>query len=102
MIDLFSRPVVGWSLGGDMTSNIVIDALRMAWFKRHPGKQAGVLFHSDRGSQYASHAFRDTLQEYGITSSMSRRGNCWDTQSKINSSTAFGLTRAGIGAMPLY
>ncbi|ABM37241.1 hypothetical protein Pnap_1931 [Polaromonas naphthalenivorans CJ2] len=50
------------------------------------GKQAGVLFHSDRGSQYASGAFRDALKAYGILSSMSRRGNCWDTQSKINSS----------------
>ncbi|MBG6078293.1 hypothetical protein IWX85_004152 [Polaromonas sp. CG_9.11] len=45
VIDLFSRQVVGWSLRGDMTSTIVIDALRMAWFKRHPGKHAGVLFH---------------------------------------------------------
>ena len=78
VIDLFSRQVVGWSLQGDMTSNLVIDALRMAWFRRHPGKQAGMLFHSDRGSQYASGAFRDVLKEYGITSSMSRRGNCWD------------------------
>jgi len=102
VIDLFSRQVVGWSLREDMTSNIVIDALRMAWFKRHPGKDAGVLFHSDRGSQYASGVFKDVLKEYGILSSMSRRGNCWDTQSKINSSTAFDLTRAGIGAMPLY
>ena len=49
VIDLFSRQVVGWLLRHDMTSNIVIDALRMAWFKRHPGKHAGVLFHSDRG-----------------------------------------------------
>ena len=87
VIDLFSRQVVGWSLRDDMTSNIVIDALRMAWFKRHPGKQAGVLFHSDRGSQYASHAFRDALKEYGITSSMSRRGNCWDNAC---SETLFG------------
>ena len=50
VIDLFSRQVVGWSLRNDMTSSIVIDALRMAWFRRHPDKQAGVLFHSDRGS----------------------------------------------------
>ena len=87
VIDLFSRQVVGWSLREDMTSNLVIDALRMAWFKRHPGKHAGVLFHSDRGSQYASHAFRDALKEYGILSSMSRRGNCWDNAC---SETLFG------------
>ena len=87
VIDLFSRQVVGWSLRDDMTSNIVIDALRMAWFRRHPGKHAGLLFHSDQGSQYASGAFRDVLKEYGITSSMSRRGNCWDNAC---SETLFG------------
>ena len=87
VIDLFSRQVVGWSLREDMTSNIVIDALRMAWFKRHPGKHAGVLFHSDRGSQYASGVFKDVLKEYVITSSMSRRGNCWDN---AYSETLFG------------
>ncbi len=51
VIDLFSRQVVGWSLREDMSRDIVIDALRMAWFKRHPSKQAGLIFHSDRGSQ---------------------------------------------------
>ena len=51
VIDLFSRQVVGWALREDMTRDIVIDALRMAWFKRHPSKQAGLIFHSDRGSQ---------------------------------------------------
>ena len=51
VIDLFSRQVMGWSLRHDMTSHIVIDALRMAWFRRHPHKQAGLLFHSDQGSQ---------------------------------------------------
>jgi putative transposase len=87
VIDLFSRQVVGWSLREDMTSSIVIDALRMAWFKRHPGKHTGLMFHSDRGSQYASGAFRDVLKEYGINSSMSRRGNCWDNAC---SETLFG------------
>ena len=87
VIDLFSRQVVGWALRQDMTRDIVIDALRMAWFKRHPSKQAGLIFHSDRGSQYASHDFREVLKEYGITSSMSRRGNCWDNAC---SETLFG------------
>ena len=87
VIDLFSRQVVGWSLRHDMTRDIVIDALRMAWFKRHPGKQAGLMFHSDRGSQYASKDLRDVLKEYGIVSSMSRRGNCWDNAC---SETLFG------------
>ena len=58
VIDLFSRQVVGWSLRENMTRDIVMDALRMAWFKRHPSKQAGLIFHSDRGSQYASLDFR--------------------------------------------
>jgi transposase InsO family protein len=78
VIDLFSRQVVGWSLREDMTRDIVIDALRMAWFKRHPSKQSGLIFHSDRGSQYASQAMTAKLAEYGMTASMSRKGNCWD------------------------
>ena len=85
--DLFSRQVVGWSLREDMTRDIVIDALRMAWFKRHPSKTSGLMFHSDRGSQYASQDFRDVLKEYGITASMSRRGDCWDNAC---SETLFG------------
>lgn len=87
VIDLFSRQVVGWSLREDMARDIAVDALRMAWFKRHPGKQAGLIFHSDRGSQYASQDFRDVLAEHGITASMSRRGNCWDNAC---SETLFG------------
>ena len=61
-----------------MTSSIVMNALRMAWFRRHPGKHAGLKFHSNRGSQYASSDFRATLKEYGMTASMSRRSNCWE------------------------
>jgi putative transposase len=61
VIDLFSRQVMGWSLREDMTREIAIDALRMGWFKRHPSKQAGLIFHSDRGSQGASNDFRDVL-----------------------------------------
>ena len=87
VIDLFSRQVVGLSLREDMTSSIVIDALRMAWFRRHPSKQTGLIFHSDRGSPYASIDFRDSLKEYGISASMSRRGNCWDNAC---SETLFG------------
>lgn len=61
VIDLLSRQVIGWSLRFDLTRDIVIDALRMAWFKRHPSKHAGVIFHSDRGRQYASKDYRDAL-----------------------------------------
>jgi putative transposase len=78
VVDLFSRQVVGWSMRPDMRCNLVIDALEMAWYQRRPDKKAGLIFHSDRGSQYASGDFRQVLEEYGITPSMSRKGNCWD------------------------
>jgi len=87
VIDLFSRQVVGWSMRPDMRSNLVIDALEMAWYQRRPDKKAGLIFHSDRGSQYASGDFRQVLEEYGITPSMSRKGNCWDNAC---SETLFG------------
>ena len=86
VLDLFNREVVGWSLAPRMTADIVTDALTMAWFRRKPS--AGLVHHSDRGSQYASRAFQDKLAEYGMTCSMSRRGNCWDnapTESWFNS-----------------
>lgn len=76
VIDLYSRQVVGWSMQPHMHTSLVGDALRMAWFRRKPAR--GLIFHSDRGSQYCSHAFQQTLLEYGMKSSMSRKGNCWD------------------------
>jgi len=76
VIDLYSRQVVGWSMQPHMQTSLVTDALRMAWFRRRP--EPGLIFHSDRGSQYCSHAFQQTLNEYGMQSSMSRKGNCWD------------------------
>lgn len=86
VIDLFNREVIGWSIKPRMTADLVTDALRMAWFRRRPAN--GVLHHSDRGSQYASHAFQRELAGYGMTCSMSRKGNCWDnapTESFFNS-----------------
>jgi transposase InsO family protein len=76
VIDLFSRRVVGWSLKPHMRRDLVIDALRMAWFRRQPA--SGLIFHSDRGSQYCSREFQDTLKGYGMRPSMSRKGDCWD------------------------
>jgi transposase InsO family protein len=76
IIDLFSRQVVGWSMQPHMKAELVTDALRMAWFRRRP--EAGVIVHTDRGSQYCSHLFQDALKAYGMRSSMSRRGDCWD------------------------
>lgn len=86
MIDLFSRRVVGWSLQPHMERSLVIDALEMAWLQRRPVRDQ-LLFHSDRGSQYASHDFARLLDEHGITASMSRKGNCWDNAC---SETLFG------------
>lgn len=76
VIDLFSRQVVGWSMKPHMKTELVADALRMAWFRRHP--EPGLIFHSDRGSQYCSGEFQKALQAYGMRSSMSRKGDCWD------------------------
>ena len=76
VLDLHSRQVVGWSMQPHMETSLVDDALRMAWFRRRP--QAGLIFHSDRGSQYCSGQFQALLTGYGMRSSMSRKGNCWD------------------------
>ena len=76
VIDLFSRQVVGWSMQPHMQASLVTDALRMAWFRRHP--EQGLIFHSDRGSQYCSAMFQGALRSYGMRSSMSRKGDCWD------------------------
>jgi transposase InsO family protein len=86
VLDLFNREVVGWSLKPRMTTDIVTDALTMAWFRKRPA--AGLMHHSDRGSQYASLVFQDKLKAYGMICSMSRKGNCWDnapTESWFNS-----------------
>jgi putative transposase len=76
IIDLFSRKVVGWSLRDRMTAELVCEALGSAVEQRRP--PAGLIFHSDRGSQYASHVFRRRLWRYRMRQSMSRKGNCWD------------------------
>ena len=76
VIDLYSRKVVGWSYSDRMTSTLVCDALDTAVRQRHP--KPGLIFHSDRGSQYASRAFRRRLWRYRIIQSMSAKGNCYD------------------------
>jgi len=77
IIDLFSRRVVGWSMAEHMRVDLVLAALQVALGHRLPAA-SGLVFHSDRGSQYASHDYRGALQATGISCSMSRRGNCWD------------------------
>ena len=78
VIDLHSRRVIGWSMGERMTRRLVMDAMEMAIGKRRPDKQSGLIFHSDRGSQYCSGDFQQLLQRHSIRSSMSRKGDCWD------------------------
>lgn len=74
--DLYARRVVGWSMDARMTSRLVADALTMAVQRRLSGTE--LIAHSDRGSQYASEHYQRLLGEYGITCSMSHRGDCWD------------------------
>jgi putative transposase len=76
VLDMFSRKVVGWAMSDTMPQELTVAALRMAITNRQPGK--GLLHHSDRGSQYAAHAYRRLLDEYGMLCSMSRKGDCWD------------------------
>jgi transposase InsO family protein len=76
VIDLYSRRVVGWSMDDNMKVSLVNDALNMAIKQRNP--PAGLLWHTDRGSQYASYSHKNLLQKYDIVQSMSRKGNCWD------------------------
>lgn len=74
--DLFSRMVVGWSMAATMESRLVVDAVEMGIARRRP--EAGLLAHSDRGSQYASDHYQRVLAGAGIVCSMSEVGQCWD------------------------
>jgi putative transposase len=76
VLDLYSRKIVGWSMGSRMTADLPLAALRMAFHQRHPAP--GLIHHSDRGSQYASQVYQHTLKGMQMTCSMSRKGDCWD------------------------
>lgn len=76
VIDLFSRRVVGWSMNHKMTRQLVCDAMKMAIDTR--GDLTSAIMHTDRGSQYCSRQFQQLLKAYGIRSSMSKRGDCFD------------------------
>jgi len=76
ILDLYSRRVVGYALSERIDRALVLEALREALLRRPEARD--LVHHSDRGSQYASHDYRDALDQAGITCSMSRRGNCWD------------------------
>ena len=74
--DLYSRRIVGWSTSSRVDSQLVIDAMQMSVNRRQPN--AGLIVHSDRGSQYCSDRFQWLLAKHRFRSSMSRKGNCWD------------------------
>jgi putative transposase len=76
LLDLFSRRVVGWAMSVRIDRHLVLDALAMAVANR--GSVAGVLHHTDRGSQYACGDYAAALERQGFAPSMSRKGNCWD------------------------
>jgi len=76
VMDLFARKIIGWSMQTTLGQSLVLDAFDMAYQRTQP--DAGVIFHSDRGSQYASRAFRRTLKQKKFRQSMSRKGDCYD------------------------
>ena len=76
VIDLYSRKVIGWAMKATMQAQLVVDALMMALMRRR--RPSGVIFHSDRGSRYASETVRRCVRRHGLVQSMSRKGNCWD------------------------
>ena len=83
VLDLKSRKVIGWSMKDTMDKSLVQEALKMATHHRLDNQRGclankQLLFHSDRGSQYASSSYRKQLEQHGIVCSMSRKGNCWD------------------------
>jgi putative transposase len=76
LLDLYSRFVIGWAMGHRLTVELAEQALTMALTHRNP--RAGLLHHSDRGSQYAATSYQQVLTTHGMIPSMSRKGNCWD------------------------
>lgn len=76
VLDVYNREIIGWSLDQRASADLILNALRMAGNNRRP--DAGIIFHSDRGSQYTAARFRNTLAHYGFIQSMSGKGNCYD------------------------
>ena len=76
ILDVFNRKIVGWSMDDKLSHEVIADALRKAIRQRRP--ESGVVFHSDRGTQYTSYAFRDLMEQHGFVQSMNSSGNCYD------------------------
>ena len=78
VIDLYSRKVVGWSMSSRMQTSLALNALLMAVWRRKPTSK--VIIHSDQGSQFTSHEWREFLTDHNLEASMSRRGNCYHSR----------------------
>ena len=98
VIDLYSRKVVGWSMSSRIKTDLVLQALMMGLMRRNP--PAELIFHSDRGSQYCSHAFKKLLEKHGICQSMSRKGDCWDNAPCESYFKTLKIELCGGGAFP--
>ena len=94
ILDLYSRKIVGWSMARSLESTLAIDALKQALATRR--WQPGLILHSDRGVQYASHAYRKVIAAHGIRQSMSAKGNCYDNATM---ESFFGTFKAEEGSM---
>ena len=94
--DLYTKQVVGYSLNERMTTQLVCNALNMAIHNQKPTKE--LIVHSDRGSQYCSHEYRNILEQYGFQGSMSKRGDCYDI-APLKSGTKH-LVKKSVGAIP--
>ena len=92
VLDIFSRSVVGWSMSERLTDDLTVNALIQALLKRNPASD--LIFHSDRGSQYASMRFRQILSRYGILQSMSGKGHCYDN---AYAESFFGTLKTELG-----
>jgi putative transposase len=92
VLDIFSRSVVGWSMSERLTDDLTVRALLQALMRRNPHE--GLIFHSDRGSQYASRRFKTILSSYRIIQSMSGKGNCYDN---AYAESFFGTLKTELG-----
>ena len=98
IIDLFSRQIVGWSMDKRMKTQLTLDALAMAYWRRKP--PTGLIHHSDRGSQYACDEYKNRLKQYGMIASMSRKGTAGITPRQNVLLEALNLNVYRIAVLP--
>ena len=98
VMDLFSRKIVGWAMGPTMHTDLVLQALMAVWRRKPP---AGLLVHSDQGTQYTGHDWQDFLKAHGLVSSMSRAATVTTTPSPRASSSSSSASASGAGSTRL-